>query len=179
MIPAWSCALLIASCNTAQPVMPEPEPADLDDSRFPPDPDSPVMAPELKREAEYCVGFRGPADCPRDRCWWKPNLGGCQMAPCPALSVERCNRVDCEVMTGCNGEDQCIQRADPHPECGAEGYYAGGPCCPGLVRRCGFAVDGGVCDGYSEFHMPWCLPCGDGKCSGPLENKCSCPEDCK
>ncbi len=62
MIPAWSCALLIASCNTAQPVMPEPEPADLDDSRFPPDPDSPVMAPELKREAEYCVGFRGPAD---------------------------------------------------------------------------------------------------------------------
>ena len=110
----------------------------------------------------------------------------CIPKPCFVFDAESCPLERCQVMTNCKGEEVCYDQftADP-PACGGISYYGQDvACCEGLIKKCGGILNDGSCDmasggyngGYNNF--PWCLPCGNGVCEEPYENRCSCPEDC-
>lgn len=107
----------------------------------------------------------------------------CLPRKCTEFKSPQCPEQYCAVMTNCSDEKICHYKMEGEPaECGDESYAGQDvPCCPGLVRRCGYEFADGTCDmeGKNDtvYSLPICIPCGDGVC-GQFESYCNCPEDC-
>jgi hypothetical protein len=92
--------------------------------------------------------------------------GLAELISCHRISVEECPIDRCAVMTNCRGQQICYFKMIDPPVCGNLSYAGQDvPCCPGMVRRCGMAFLDMSCDLHgdnSEYHLPICIPCGDG-----------------
>lgn len=143
--------------------------------------------------ARFCqTHYAAESVCPPAMCEMKcddgPSQEGCLMVcapvPCDKIPAASCPLQYCRVVEDCAKDKFCLPKTDPNtvPDCGDIAYTGQDvECCKGLVKRCGFDYFDGTCNmtgKNSEYSMPVCIPCGDGKCTN-FENHCNCPEDCK
>lgn len=108
----------------------------------------------------------------------------CTPQACEKIPATSCPAQYCQVVTDCAKQKLCVPKVPEGaaPPCGDVAYNGTEvECCKGLIKRCGFDYFDGTCNMTGKgtpYHLPICIPCGDGKCTN-FENHCNCPEDCK